>query len=187
MTPYGIVYRDTVPSVSEGSGIWQKRSGIVSKGYVALSLILISLLIIGVNRIILSFYDEPELYNTSNIILTVLEIASLTVMMFTSIRKNIKEIFMGTNFSKNLKQAVLREEDIEFSTPFSKSNYFYDEIESVVEGVYSVNIIIEKGNLPVCISKTGVAKGDIERFILILKDKMKDRYTFEKKVGGNTI
>ena len=187
MTPYGIVYRDTVASMNEGAGIWQKKSGIVSKKYLALSLILISALIIGVNRIILSFYDEPELYYVSNIIFTVIEIISVTVLMFTSLKKNIREIFTGTNLTKTVKQAVLREKDIEFSTAFSKSNYYYDEIDSVVEGIYSVNIIIEKGNLPICISKIDIAKGDIEKFIFILKDKMKDRYFTESKVGGKAI
>lgn len=184
MTPYGIVYRDTIASLNEGAAFWQKKSGIVSKKYVALSLILISALIIGVNRIILFLYDEPELYYTSNLIFTVIEIISVTVLMLTSLRKNIKKVFTSANLSKTVRQAVLRENDIEFSTSFSKANYYYDEIDSVVEGIYSVNIIIEKGNLPICISKIDIAKGDIEKFICILREKMKDRYFTESKMGG---
>lgn len=187
MTPYGIVYRDTVASLNEGAAFWHKKSDIVSKKYIILSLILISALIIGVNRLILSFYDEPELYNTNNIIFTVVEIVSVVMLMFTYIKKNIKNIFMGANSSKNVKQAVLREDDIVFSTSYSKSNYYYDEIECIVEGIYSLNIIIEKGNLPICISKIDIAKGDIEKFICILKEKMKDRYFTESKRGGQII
>ncbi len=187
MTPYGIVYRDTVASLNEGAAFWQKKSGIVSKKYIALSLILISALIIGVNRCVLFLYDEPELYYTSNMIFSVIEIISVFFLILTSLKKNIKKVFTSTCFSKTLRQAVLRENDIEFSTPYSKSNYFYDEIDCVVEGIYSVNIIIEKSNIPVCISKIDIAKGDIEKFICILKEKMKDRYFIENKAGGGVI
>lgn len=183
MTPYGIVYRDTVASLNEGANVWQKKSGLVNKKYVILSFIIISALIIIANRIILSFYKEPELNYMSNIIFTAAEIISVVFMLYTSIKKNARNIFISTNSSKNMKQAVLRENDIEFSTAFSKSNYFYDEIESVVEGIYSLNIIIEKGNLPICISKIDVAKGDMEKFISLLKEKMKGRYSFEEKGG----
>lgn len=187
MTPYGIVYRDTVASLNEGADIWQKKSGIVNKKYVLLSFILISALIIGVNRIILLFYSEPELYYVSNIIFTVVEIISVAVLLITSLRKNARNIFLSTNSSRNMKQAVLRENDIEFTTEFSRSNYFYDEIDSVIEGIYSVNIIIEKGNLPICISKIDIAKGDMEKFIYLLKEKMRERYFTDRKTGGKAI
>lgn len=187
MTPYGIVYRDTVASLNEGANIWQKKNKIVSKKYLILSILLISALIIGVNRVILNFYDEPELYSASNMFFSAFEIASVVFLILSSLRKNLKDVFMSANSSKAVKQAVLREEDIEFSTAFNRANYFYDEIDSVVEGIYSLNIIIEKGNLPVCISKSDIAKGDIEKFTLILREKMKDRYFTERKVGGKAI
>ena len=115
-----------------------------------------------------------------------MEIISVTFLLRSTLRRNVKNVF-GTTGSNNLKQAVLRENDVEFTTPYGKSNYFYEEIEKVIEGINSVSIIVEEGNLPVCISKNGVLKGDAEKFILILKEKIQGRYIYENTVGGKGI
>lgn len=186
MTPYGIVYKDTVPALNEGAEIWRKKSGIISKKYFIFSLIFASLSIIAVNFIIFYFREEKEFYTTATFFLTVMEIFSVAFLLKSALRRNVKNIF-GTSSSKGLKQAVLREYDVEFSTPYSKSNYFYEEIERVIEGVNSLCIIVEEGSLPICISKSGVAKGDAEKFILILKEKMQGRYFYENMTGGNAV
>ncbi len=184
MTPYGIVYKDTVPALNEGAEIWRKKSGIINKKYFILSLILFALSIVAVNCIIFYFRSDKEPYLTATFFLTVMEIISVFIILKSTLRRNVKNVF-ETSSVKGFKQAVLRENDVEFSTPYSKSNYFYEEIEKVIEGINSLNIIVEEGNLPVCISKSGVAKGEIEKFILILKEKMQDRYFYENTVGGN--
>ncbi len=186
MTPYGIVYKDKVPALNEGAEIWRKRSGFISKKYFILSIIIASISIIAVNLIIFTFREDKDAYATATLLLTVMEIISVSFLLKSTLRRNVKNVF-GTTSSDNLKQAVLRENDVEFSTPYSKSNYFYEEIEKVIEGINSINIIVEEGNLPVCISKSGVAKGEIEKFILILKEKMQDRYFYENAVGGKDI
>lgn len=186
MTPYGIVYKDKIPALNEGAEIWSKRSGFINKKYFVFSLILAYISIIAVNLIIFTFREDKDLYATATLIITVMEIISVSFLLKSSLKRNVKNVF-GTTSSDSLKQAVLRESDIEFSTPYSKSNYFYEEIEMVVEGVNSLCIIVEKGNLPVCISKSGVIKGESEKFILILKEKMKDRYIYENMAGGRRI
>lgn len=186
MTPYGIVYKDNLSSLNEGSEIWRKKSDIISKKALVVSLLLISLSIIAVNFIIFQFRTDKEFYSLATLILTAMEIVSVFFLLKSTLRRNVKNIFT-TSSTKGLKQAVLRENEIEFSTPMSKSNYFYEEIEEVVEGVNSVNIIVEKENLPVCISKSGIEKGEIESFILILKEKMKDKYSYEGALGGKSL
>ncbi len=184
MTPYGIVYKDTVASLNEGAKIWRKYLNVISKKYFILSYFLISISIMAVNSIILYFRADKEIYIPLTVIITIMEIISL-YFLFTSVSKrNVKNIFLTTNSSKNFKQALLREKDIEFSTPYSKSNYFYEEIDRVVEGIFSLNIYVEEGNLPVCISKNAVEKGEIDKFILLLKEKMNNRYICENKAGG---
>ena len=174
MTPYGIVYKDKIPALNEGAEIWSKRSGFINKKYVVFSLILAYISIIAVNLIIFTFREDKDLYATATLIITVMEIISVYFLLKSNLRKNVKNIF-GTASSKGLKQALLRESDVEFSTPYSKSNYFYGEIEKVIEGINSINIIVENGSLPICISKSGIVKGEAERFILVLKDKMQER------------
>ncbi len=186
MTPYGIVYRDTAAGFNEGAEIWQKKSGFVNKKYFALAMVLICISIVCVNCIIFYFRTDKDIYSVATFFVTLMEIISVYFILKSSIRKNVKNLF-AKNSTKNLKQALLREKDIEFATPYSKSNYFYEEIEMVIEGVNSVNIIIENSNLPVCISKSGVIKGEGEKFILILKEKMKDRYIYENRVGGRAV
>lgn len=186
MTPYGIVYKDTVPALNEGAEIWRKKSGLINKKYFVLSVILASLSLIAVNLTIFYFREEKEIYSTATFFLTVMEIISVVLLLRSTLRRNVKNVF-GTSSSKGLKQAVLRENDVEFSTPYSKSNYFYEEIERVIEGVNSLCIIVEEGNLPICISKSGIAKGEAEKFILILKEKMQGRYFYESVTGGKSL
>ncbi len=186
MTPYGIVYKDTVPSLNEGAEIWRKKSGFISKKYFILSVFLVSLSIIAVNLIIFYFREDKEFYSFASTFLTLMEIFSVAFLLKSTLRKNVRNIF-GTTSTNGLKQAVLRENDVEFSTPYSKSNYYYNEIEKVIEGVNSLNIVVEEGNLPVCISKSAVAKGEIEKFIVILKEKMQDRYLYDNAVGGKGL
>lgn len=186
MTPYGIVYKDTVPAMNEGAEIWRKRSGFINKKYFILSIILASVSVIAVNAVILYFRTEKEYYLPATFFITVMEIISVYFLLKSNLRKNVKNIF-GTASSKGLKQALLRESDVEFSTPYSKSNYFYGEIEKVIEGINSINIIVENGSLPICISKSGIVKGEAERFILVLKDKMQERYFYENVTGGKSI
>lgn len=186
MTPYGIVYKDTAAAFNEGAEIWHKKSDFISKKYFAAALVILSLSVIAVNCIIFYFRTDKDLYSATTVFVTVMEIISLYFILKSGLKKNVKNIFVK-NSTDNLKQALLRENDIEFATAYSKSNYFYDEIEMVIEGVNSVNIIIERGNLPICISKSGIIKGEKEKFILILKEKMKDRYIFENAIGGRGI
>lgn len=186
MTPYGIVYKDTVPALNEGAEIWRKKTGIISRKYFIIAVLLASLSIVAVNLIIFYFREEKELYSTATLFLTVTEIISVIFLLRSALRKNIKNIF-STSSSKGLKQAVLREYDVEFSTPYSKSNYFYEEIEGVIEGVNSLCIIVEKGNLPICISKSGIAKGEAEKFSSVLKEKIQGRYFYESITGGKSL
>lgn len=186
MTPYGIVYKDTAAAFNEGAEIWRKKSGFLNRKYFVTALILVSLSVVAVNCLILYFRADKEMYSAATLFLTVMEIISVYFLFKSSLRKNIKNVFERMS-SKSLKQAVLRENDIEFSTPYSKSNYFYEEIDSVIEGINSINIIIEKCNLPVCISKSGVVKGEEEKFILILREKMQERYFYENPAGGKGI
>lgn len=186
MTPYGIVYKDTTAAFNEGAEIWNKKSGFVNKKHFIVALIFIFLSVIAVNGIIFYFRTDKEIYTTVTFFVTVMEIISVYFLLKSNLKKNIKNVF-GSSFSKGLKQAVLRENDVEFSTPYSKSNYFYEEIEGVIEGVNSINIIVEKGNLPICISKSGVIKGETEKFILILKEKMQGKYFYENITGGKDI
>lgn len=186
MTPYGIVYKDTVPAINEGAEIWRKNSGFISKKIFILTYIIASLSVIAVNFIIFSFREDKEMYFLATLLLTGMEIVSVFFLLRSALRKYVKNVF-GSVTSKSLKQAVLREKDMEFSTSYSKSNYFYDEIVKVIEGVNSLCIIVENGNLPVCISKSGIVKGEAEKFILILREKMKDRYFCENTAGGKVI
>ncbi len=186
MTPYGIVYKDKIPALNEGAEIWSRRSGFINKKYVIFSMILTYISIIAVNLIIFTFREDKDFYTVATLFLTLMEIISVSFLLKSNLKRNVKNVF-GTTSSDNLKQVVLRENDIEFSTPYSKSNYFYEEIEKVIEGVNSLSIIVEEGNLPVCISKSGVIKGEAEKFILILKEKMQDRYIYENTAGGRRI
>ena len=186
MTPYGIVYKDTVPAINEGAEIWRKNSGFISKKKFILSYIAASLSVAAVNFLILLFRGDTEAFLPVSLTVTVMEIISVFFLLRSALRRYVKNVF-GAVSSKGLRQAVLRENDVEFSTPYSKSNYFYEEIEKVIEGVNSLCIIVEEGNLPVCISKSGVIKGEAEKFILLLREKMKDRYIYESTAGGKIL
>lgn len=185
MIPYGIVYKDTPVALREGATLWEKKSGIISKTKTVFAAILISFFIIAVNTAILFYGGEAEVYFFNTVILTVFEIVATTVLLASTVKKQAKNTFIQVNTSLMKKQAILRENDIEFSTPYSRSNYYYDEIETAVEGIHCINIVIDKNSLPVCISKLGVEKGETETFKNLLKEKLGER--FQSILKGESV
>lgn len=186
MIPYGIVYKDNPMALKEGATLWEKKSGIISKTKIFLAAFLISVFLIAVNAAILFYGGEVEVYLLNSVFLTLFEIIAASVMLVVTVKKQARNTFIQVNTSLMKKQAVLRENDVEFSTPFSRSNYFYGEIEKAVEGIHCINIFIDKNSLPVCISKSGVEKGEMSVFINLLKEKLGGRFQTQLK-GENAI
>ena len=82
-------------------------------------------------------------------------------------------------FNKEKKQIVLGESSAVFTSPYRQTEYYYDEIEQVVETDNTITIFIESEHCyPVYVSKNTVEKGNADIFRVILMKKTDGRYIF---------
>lgn len=177
MTPYGIVYSDNVLSLNESRKQWLKKEKIISKGYFALGYLVIAALVVAGNIAVMFIRKDFDWQYYS--FMLILELALSLFLVFLSVRKE-KEISYNKNcFNKEKKQIVLGESSAVFTSPYRQTEYYYDEIEQVVETDNTITIFIESEHCyPVYVSKNTVEKGNADIFRVILMEKTDGRYIF---------
>ena len=178
MTSYGIVYSDNVLSLNESKRQWMKKTKIINPIYFALGYIFIVVLLAILNLCVIKFTKEPDVQYTSLLFIT--ESVLSFFLLYLSLRKNKETSYAQNCFNdKEKKQIVLREFSAVFTAPYRQSEYYYDEIEQVVETDNTITIFFDsKYGFPVYISKNTVEKGDIEVFRKIFAQKMGNKYDF---------
>lgn len=174
MTPYGIVYRESPYSLQESVALWQKKFGVLKLG----SVMKINGIIAGIMALIcvalLIFKVNPSYIMTLITLTVILVIGNYFILKFSY----IKEI-TRTNFQNTDKQIVLFEDRIEYTTPISKGEYYYDELTLAHEKNGIITLIIDTASFPCSICAHEVKKGDYRKFSQILRQKMGAKYEFE--------
>ena len=183
MIPYGIVYSDNIISLGESRKQWFKKEKIISKAEFFKGYILIFIILAIMNALVFAFSKNVT---TSDAIFTfAVEAVFGLILLFISMKKIKENDYTQICFNdKEKKQIVLREESAVFTAPYRQSEYFYDEIESVVETENTITFFFDsKYSFPVYVSKNNIEKGDIRIFSDILYHKMGNRYV----VAGGAV
>lgn len=178
MTPYGIVYSDNVLSFNESKKQWMKKTKIINAGIFTAGYLFIVALLAVLNFCIIKFSAEPDLKYTASLFIS--EAVLSVILLYLTVRKNKETSYAQNCFNeKEKKQIVLREFSAVFTAPYRQSEYYYDEIEQVVETDNTITIFFDsKYGFPVYISKNTVEKGDIAVFKKIFTQKMGSKYVF---------
>ncbi|MBQ8504343.1 MAG: hypothetical protein IJ491_08740 [Clostridia bacterium] len=177
MTPYGIVYKENLYSLQESVTVWQKKIGVLKLGTV-LKIDAVILSIDLVLCLLMILLKADGIYIAMLAVLGILCAAAVYIVTKNSFLKEITRV----NFQNTDKQIVLFEDRIEYVTPFSKGEYFYDELVFAHEKNGIITLLIDEASLPCSICAHEVKKGNYETFSRILREKMGNRYIFE---GGN--
>lgn len=166
MTPYGIVYKESIHAYEQSVRVWQKNFGVL-KGRTILKLSAFLWILAIIVTVVLFLINTDVTYALFYCFLT----AAVNVISYMLIKSNyIKQISTG-NYQNYDKQIVLFEDRMEITTSFGKGCYYYDEILLVHEKNAVITIIIDEGAAPYCIFAHGIKKGEYGKFLNLLVEK----------------
>lgn len=169
MTPYGIVYKDNLFALEQSCNIWQKKFGILKIGSIVKISAIFAAIIFAVCGV-LSFVNKDEMlfYLYISVIMSAVFIF---LTYFTNKLVYVKEI-AKTRMNKEQKQAVLYEDKIVLTSPYIKSEFYYEDILYFEEKNGILTLIFDAGMVPTSIYSSCVGKGDYSEFCRIFKEKM---------------
>lgn len=174
MTPYGIVYKENIHALQESVTVWQKKIGVLKLGTVLkIDAVIMSIALVICFALIL--FKVDGIYVAMLAFLGILAAATVYFLIKHSFMKETTRV----NFQNTDKQIVLFEDRIEYVTPFSKGEYYYDELAFAYEKNGIITLLIDEASLPCSICAHEIKKGNYETFSKILREKMGSKYTFE--------
>lgn len=174
MTPYGIVYKENLYSLQESVTVWQKKFGVLKLGTV-LKIDAVIMSIALVICFILLLFKVDGMYVAMLAFLGLLSAGTVYFLIKYSFMKETTRV----NFQNTDKQIVLFEDRIEYVTPFSKGEYYYDELVFAEEKNGIITLLIDEASLPCSICAHEIKKGDYRIFSQILREKMGEKYIIE--------
>lgn len=180
MTPYGIVYNENPHALGESVKVWQKKFGVLSKNNILKMFMIMLFEIFACFALTVLIKADPFF-----IVTTPIFGVGLAVIAYFSIVKNsvIKQT-VRANFRPDdaRKQIVLFEDRLEYTSPFGKGSYYYDEILCAHEKNGVLTVIVDADALPLSVFRHGVEKGEYEKLTFILRGCLGGKYEYE---GGS--
>lgn len=174
MTPYGIVYKENIHALQESVTVWQKKIGVLKSATVLkVDAVIMSIALVICAVLILLRADGVYVA-----MLAFLGIFAAAAVYFVIKHSYMKET-TRVNFQNTDKQIVLFEDRIEYVTPFSKGEYYYDELVFAHEKNGIITLLIDEASLPCSVCAHGVKKGDYRIFSQILREKLGEKYIVE--------
>ena len=167
MTPYGIVYRETQNSYEQSVSIWQRKFGVMKLSL----LIKISLavnLVIGALYFALGYIlKEPYYFYIFPLHFLATFFSVYFVMKSTNITSVAAQCMQKTDA-----QLVFYDDRFVFTTPYSRSEYYYDELIYCGEKNGCITILVDEVVAPVSVQKELIKTGDYFRVLEILSEKL---------------
>lgn len=179
MLPYGIVIKQNRLVLQQSLNLWQRKYGLLKPSrFIASSIPLISVFAIFYSVAAVVF--EKDFSLVSFIGGLIINLALLAIIMYTTAIKTVRE-YAATAKEENI-QLVLKEEELEITTEFSKEVVPYGEIDLCYEKDFLLTVITDKNSFPISVSKMNFVKGNYDIFVSLLKSRIPDRY---EKRGEN--
>ena len=167
MTPYGIVYEENLFSLEQSVNYWHKKYGVMKKK----SLLKIALILLVFYAVIaaVSFIIGKDFYY---VILAVTLLITNLVLFPIYVKNSFVKPTTRANFQRGEKQIVLFGDRLEYTTPYGKSVYYYDEIMSAQESEGLLTIVVDTAAMPISVSEGSLKKGEYQKFLFILEGLM---------------
>lgn len=176
MLPYGIIIKQNRLILQQSLTLWQRKFGLLRPGkFIASSLPLVCVFTVFYSLAIV--ISEKEFSLMSLITGVVMNVVFVAFLMYLSAVKTVREYAAATK-EENI-QLVLKEDELEITTEFSRETVPYSEIDLCYEKDFIVTLITDKNSFPLSISKMHFVKGNYDVFVSLLKSRLPDRY--EKK------
>ena len=179
MLPYGIIIRQNRLVLQQSLTVWQKKYGILKPGKFIASVIPV------LCAFAVLFSAASVIFEKDFSVLTLLtglgmNTVFVAFLMFLSALKTVRE-YAATAKEEKI-QLVLKEDNLEITTEFTKEIIPYSEIDLCYEKNFLLTVIYDKNSFPLSVSKMHFVKGSYDIFVSLLKSRIPDRY---EKRGEN--
>lgn len=180
-----IVYKDDYPGIYEGMNNYLSMFSLKRKKNIFIFSIFSAIFILLINISSVINEEDKILLIMECVCIGLLFIASV-LLFCVFLKKHLIQIasFQFSSQKQQEKEIIIRQNDIVFLRNYCKSNYYYDEIDAVIEGKKSISFVIDKNTYPVIFSKTQENKEEALKLSAVLKEKIGDRYTDKAKGGA---
>ena len=176
MTPYGILVKDDIYSFEKSLTFRQKKFGEMKPSYIiklSLLMCLIAAPVFAAVGIIL----KDKMYAFYYLIQC--GATFFTVYSVTKTETVIKPTRASGTIAKGQFQIILYEDRLIYGTPYSRGEYYYDEIVCCNEENGILTIIINKDFAPVSVCSEQLIKGNYGVFCGILREKLRARFLIQ--------
>lgn len=176
MQPYGIVYEENLYSLEQSVIFWHKKCGVMKISV----LLKMAAVIFGIYALIAAatFLFSKDIFYP---LLVMLLFATNIALLPVTVKNTFLRPTARANFQKGNKQLVLFEERLEYTTPFGKSVYYYDDIVAACEKNGVISILVDTATLPFCVPSGCVKKGEYSKFSALLQQQLGAKFERGKK------
>ncbi len=177
MVPYGIVYKENPHAFGESVKVWQKKFGVLTKKNIFKMLMIMVFEIIIATAITLLTADDPFFAIITPVFGVIMAVSSY----FFVVRNSVVKQTVRANFRPDdaRKQIVLFEDRLEYTSPFGKGSYYYNEILCAHEKNGVLTVVVDAEALPLSVFRHGIEKGEYERLTFILRGCLGEKYEYE--------
>lgn len=177
MTPYGIIYRESPYSYEQSVSIWQKKFGVM-KISLLIKMALAINIVVGALYFAAGYILKDSVYFYIFPIHFIANFISVYMVMRTTNIKNVASQCV----QKTDVQLVLYEDKFVFTTPYSKSEYYYDELVYCEEKHGCITIIVDEGVAPISLQREFIKTGEYSRVREILSEKLGSSFIGEVRI-----
>lgn len=177
MTPYGIIYKESPYSYEQSVEIWQRKYGVMKLSL----LIKISL---AINALLACLYfaagyilKDSSYFYIFPIHFIATFISVYMVMRTTNIKSVASQCMQRTDV-----QIVFYDDRFILTTPYSRSEYYFDELVYCEEKHSCITIIVDEGVAPISLQREFIKTGEYSRVREILSEKLGSSFIGEVRI-----
>lgn len=177
MTPYGIIYKESPYSYEQSVEIWQRKYGVMKLPL----LIKISL---AINALLACLYfaagyilKDSSYFYIYPIHFIATFISVYMVMRTTNIKSVASQCMQRTDV-----QIVFYDDRFILTTPYSRSEYYFDELVYCEEKHSCITIIVDEGVAPISLQREFIKTGEYSRVREILSEKLGSSFIGEVRI-----
>ena len=167
MTPYGIIYRESPHSYEQSVSIWQRKFGVMKLSVLIKIAVVINIAICALYFAAGYILKDSTYYYIFPIHFIANFVSVYMVMKSTNIKNVASQCMQKTDV-----QLVFYEDKLIFTTPYSKSEYYYDELVYCHEKNGCITIIVDEGVAPISVQREFIKTGDYFYVTDILRSRL---------------
>lgn len=175
MSPYGIIYNDGAYSFEQSVSLWQKKFGVMKISQLAKTTLIINVILAFIYALAAVILKDKSylLYYLLQFFATAAIVYS--VMKTTSIKSTAEQLRQKSDI-----QIVFYDDRLIVTMPYSKSEYYYDELCCCYEKNGTLTVVVDESVAPLSISSISIKKGNYSAVCDILKSRLTSRFVSEE-------